>query len=243
MEDVTRRLARVAAWATLLQLATILAYAAVSAVVGPRVESAEAFFELQRQSTLLALLRVDLVLALLVGLYLLVVPALLLALWPVAPATTLFASIATLVAVVLAFAGEPTFALLHLARQHALAGGPEQARLVAAARAVLAMGWWNGSGSYVTGFLLQGAGVAFSVVMLRGRSFSRVTAWSGLVGNAFDLAQHLLHPFVPGVASMLAPFMAAYLVWYLALARDLFRLARSPAGVPPRPAPPHSTGA
>lgn len=68
-----------------------------------------------------------------------------------------------------------------------------------------------------------------SLVMLRSKDFSRVTAISGLLGNAFDLVQHLLHPFAPSISQWFSMVMMVYLVWYPMLARDLFRLAKGAA--------------
>lgn len=86
---------------------------------------------------------------------------------------------------------------------------------------------WHGTGSYVTGILLQGAGVSISVIMLRSRDFSRVTACSGLVANGLDLVQHLIHVFAPSIA---APILAVggvfYLVWFPMLGWDFFKLGR-----------------
>jgi hypothetical protein len=86
---------------------------------------------------------------------------------------------------------------------------------------------WESSGAYMGGMLLQGAGVLMSILMLRSRDFSRWTAWSGLLGNALDLTQHLLHPFVPAVSAAIVPFMGIfYFLWFPLLGRDLLRLAR-----------------
>lgn len=52
-------------------------------------------------------------------------------------------------------------------------------------------------------------------------------AWSGLLGNGFDLVQHAIHPFMPAVASAIAIGMGLlYLVWFPMLAWDFARLAR-----------------
>jgi hypothetical protein len=100
-------------------------------------------------------------------------------------------------------------------------------QLIAAGEAVIASDMWNSSGAYVGGILMQGGGVIISLVMLHSRDFSRVTAVSGLLGNSLDLAQHILHPFAPGLSATLQMFMGPfYIVWFAMLARDFFRLAR-----------------
>ncbi|MBN1312954.1 MAG: hypothetical protein JXB30_16185 [Anaerolineae bacterium] len=218
----------VGAVASLLQLVVIAAYTIVVAVLGPRITSAEEFFAVQQSSRLASLVRMDLPLLILIGLYLGNFPALFLALWRVKPIPTLFATLFTVIAVALSFASESTFALLHLGDLYAAAGSEAQrAQFLAAGDAVIAAGWWNSSGSYVTGILLQGSGVIISLVMLRSKDFSKVTAISGLLGNAFDLAQHLIHPFVTAVPAFFSILMMFYLIWYPMLAWDLFRLGKA----------------
>jgi hypothetical protein len=86
---------------------------------------------------------------------------------------------------------------------------------------------WNSSGAYVSGFLMQGGGIIISLIMLKSKDFSKVTAIAGLLGNSLDLTQHLLHPFVPSTAAPIQMLMGPfYLVWFPMLARDFFRLAK-----------------
>lgn len=80
---------------------------------------------------------------------------------------------------------------------------------------------------YIAGILLQGSGVMISVIMLRSNGFSKITAYAGLIGNALDLFQHVLHPVAPSLQQSLTPIMGIfYLTWYPMMARDLLRLAR-----------------
>jgi hypothetical protein len=79
----------------------------------------------------------------------------------------------------------------------------------------------------MSGMLLQGGGVIISLVMLHNRDFSKITAISGLLGNALDLAQHVLYPIAPSLSANLMMLMGPfYLVWFPMLARDLFRLRK-----------------
>lgn len=227
-EPRLRNLFIVGAIASVLQLLIILVYMILTAMLGPRIVSAAEFFALQQTNLPMSLLRVDFPMLILVGLYLGNFPALLVALWRVNPVPVLFAALFTGIAVILGFAGESTFALLRLGDLYATAATQAQrAQLLAAGEAVLAAGWWHSSGSYMAGILLQGGGVLMSLVMWRSNDFSKVTAGSGFLGNAFDLAQHLCHPFAPDISAFLAMFMVFYFAWYPMLARDLFRLGKS----------------
>jgi hypothetical protein len=218
-------------YAALLQLASILAYTIVMMVLGPKPTSAVEYFALQQTDRLASVLRGDFLFLFLLGAYLGTFPALYFALRRISPVATLLATIFTLIAVTICFASESTFSLLHLGGQFAAAVSEAQrAQLLAAGEAVIAADMWNSSGAYMSGILLQGGGVIISLVMLRSREFSRVTAIAGLLGNALDLTQHLLHPFAPSLSATIQMTMGPfYLVWFPMLARDLFRLGRNSA--------------
>lgn len=217
---------RIGGMAALLQLAAILAYTIALAVLGPKPAGAAEFFAIHQGSRLISVLRSDLLLLPMLGAYLGTFPAIYMALRHTRPVAAALATLFTCIAVTLCFANESTFALLHLGDQYAAAAGDAQrARLLAAGEAVIAADLWNSTGAYMSGILLQGGGVIISLAMLRSPSFSRVTAIAGLLGNALDLAQHLIHPFAPAVSAPIQMAMGPfYLVWFVMLARDLFRL-------------------
>lgn len=225
---ILKNLYRIGGISALLQLAAVLASIVIMVALGPRPTSAAEFFAIQQANPLAALLRGDFVLMFfLLGAYLGTFPALWWNLRHVSPIAATFATLFTGIAVALSFSGESTFALYHLGNLYqAATNDAARAQLLAAGEAVLAAGWWNSSGSYMTGILLQGGGVIISLVMLRSRDFSKVTAVSGLLGNALDLIQHLLHPFAPSIAVPIQMFMGIfYFVWFPMLARDFFKLA------------------
>lgn len=222
-----KNLYKIGGAAALLQLTAILAYSVVAGVLGPKPASPQEYFELLQANRLAFFLRGDFLFLFLIGAYLGTFPALYAALRKLSPATVFFATLFTFIAVTICFASESTFALYHLGEQYAAANEIQRVQLLAAGEAVIASDFWNSSGAYASGLLLQGGGVLISLVMLRSKDFSKVTAIAGLLGNALDLVQHLLHPFTPGfsatVQMLMGPF---YLVWFPMLARDFFRLAR-----------------
>ena len=125
----------------------------------------------------------------------------------------MFATLFTLIAVTICFASESTFALLYLGDQYVAAPTEMlRAQFLAAGEAVIAADMWHSSGASVSGILLQGGGVIISLVMLRSRDFSKVTAIAGLLGNALDLTQHLLHPFAPSVSATIQMLMGPF-IW------------------------------
>jgi len=213
--------------AALIQLASILIYTAVIAVLGAPPASVEEYFSTFQSAPVATLFRSDFLLLFLIGGYFGTFPALFLSLRKVSPTGAMFATLFTFVAVTVCFATESTFALRHLAGQYAVADEVQRAQLLAAGEAVIASDMWHSSGAYMSGFLMQGGGIIISLVMLKSKDFSKVTAIAGLLGNALDLTQHLLHPFAPSISAPIQMLMGPfYLVWFPMLARDFFRLAK-----------------
>jgi len=213
--------------AALIQLTAILSYTVVMGVLGPKPASVEEYFAAFQSTPLAAMFRGDFLLLFLIGGYFGTFPALYLSLRKISPAAAMFATLFTFVAVTVCFATESTFALRHLAGQYAAAATDlQRSQLLAAGEAVIAADMWNSSGAYVSGLLMQGGGVIISLAMLRSKEFSKATAIAGLLGNALDLTQHLLHPFAPSISAPIQMLMGPfYLVWFPMLARDFFRLA------------------
>ena len=222
---------KIGAITVLLQLAAVLALlvGTVALNLGPRPATVLEFFLVYHENRLVGLLRDDFSSLVLIALYLGWIPAIYFALRKQNFTIALFSTMMVLVGVAVAFAIHSSFSMMHLSDLYAAATSEAQrSHLLAAGEAVLASDLWNSTGGYLGGILLQGSGVLISLVMLRGKNFSKVTAISGLLGNGLDLFQHLLHPFVPGIEGLIQPVMGIfYLVWFPMLARDLLRLARS----------------
>jgi hypothetical protein len=219
--------------AAFLQLAAIVAYSIALGILGPKPSSAEEYFVIQQSNALEVVLRGDFLLLILIGLYLGTFPAMYAALRHIDPVFTALATLFTIIGVIITFANESTFAMLHLGDLYAAATSEAQrVQYLAAGEAVIASDMWNSSGAYISGILLQGAGVMISVIMLRSKDFSKITAITGLLGNAIDLTQHVIHPFAAPASEVLSMIMGPfYLVWFIMLGRDLLRLARKPEEV------------
>lgn len=223
------KLYKISAVSALLQLVVVVSYFFVIAILGGTPTSLEEYLTLLQSNPLVGFLRGDLFNMLIVALYLGLTPGLYLALRRVGPIGSAFSSLLIFIAVTLCFTSNSDFSLFHLSKQYAAATTEAQrAQLLAAGEALIASNMWNSSGAYISGLFLQGAGVVLSVIMLRSNSFSKVTAIAGLLGNGLDLAQHLMHPFLPGLSEtvlrMAGPF---YLIWFPMLVRDFLRLYQS----------------
>jgi hypothetical protein len=223
-----KSLYKIGGTAALLQLVCLLITFVVSFTLGLKPDTVEEYFTLLQTDRLAGLLRSDFLILVLIALYLGTFPALYVALRSISPVYTAMATLFTLMAVAVCFATHSGFSMLYLSDQYAAATtAVQRSQLLAAGEAVVASNMWHSSGAYMSGILLQGAGVMISVIMLRSKDFSKVTAYAGLLANGFDLAQHILHPFAPSLSSIFlmisGPF---YLVWFPMLARDLFQLGR-----------------
>lgn len=219
---------RIGAIAAILQLAAILGYSIALAILGPKPVTASDYFTIQQTSKAAVFLRGDFLLMVLIGLYIFTFPALYLALRKVNSTLATFALIFTFISALITFSTESTFSMVNLGEQYAAATDETQrSLLLAAGEAVIASDMWNGSGAYVSGWMLQGAGVIISLVMLGSKEFGKITAYSGLISNGFDLIQHALHPFLPFLSDIFIPLAGPfYLIWYPMLFLDLRKLSK-----------------
>lgn len=224
----TPTLYRIGGISALLQLLTVLAMAVSMGILGGKPASAEAYFTAYQASPLQAFLRGDFLVMILIALYLGTVPALYLSLRDQKPVWIGYAALFSIITALGAMFSESSFSLLYLGeRILAAASEAQRTALVAAWEALTAGDLWNSTTAYLSGIFLQGSGIVFSLVMLRSRDFSKVTAISGLIGNALDLVQHILHPFAPAISTPIQMSMGIfYFVWFPMLARDFLILAK-----------------
>jgi hypothetical protein len=123
--------------------------------------------------------------------------------------------------------------MLALSREYAAFSPAERVDVLAAGRTLLSFHnpgtGVHGTGIYLGLFLVVLAGLIASIAMLGSRVFSRLTALCGIVANASTMgyfATLLVAPSLTGIPpSIAAPFR---LIWYVLIARTLFRLARIP---------------
>lgn len=107
----------------------------------------------------------------------------------------------------------------------------QRAMLAAAGEAIVAKGADFTPGSFIGFFFTEIAGLTFSIIMLRSRIFSRVAAYSGMLGFIFLAGFTLWVTFIPAYFEM-AMIIAmvggiSSIVWYIFAAKDLLRLGSS----------------
>jgi Transposase domain (DUF772)/Transposase DDE domain len=130
--------------------------------------------------------------------------------------------------VVMYLASNPAIQMAALSDRYAAATTDAQrATALAAGEAMLAL--WQGTAFHAAYILGSAAGILLGVVMLRSGVFGRPTGWLAVAANAIGLGL-----YVPRVGVLVAVFSVVFLeVWYLLLARRLYRLGRGAAAVEP----------
>ena len=100
--------------------------------------------------------------------------------------------------------------------------------LLAAGETILVTDLWHSSSAFVGGLLLQTSTLLISLVMLRGNTFSKSTAWVGVVTHGLDLAHIPFLLLIPPMGEFLLMIGGTlYLVWFPLLARDFIRMGKS----------------
>ena len=135
-----------------------------------------------------------------------------------------------LVGIAVYFASNQALSMLSLSNRYAVATTDAQrAMFLSAGEALLAIHnpgeLSQGTGIYLSLFLVLASGLLISIVMLRSTVFSKATAYTGLLANGFALGYFAALVFAPTLVwlplSISAPFR---LIWYILIAVRLFQL-------------------
>ena len=99
---------------------------------------------------------------------------------------------------------------------------------------MLAVGQSHTPGTFLAFFLSEIAGILMAMVMLRGKVFSRGTAYAGIIGFGLLFVYEILSSFAPSVhdAILILAMVGglASMVWYILIARRLFQLRLDDCG-------------
>lgn len=136
------------------------------------------------------------------------------------------ATLFSIVGVTVYFASNQALSFLYLSEQYAATtNDAQQSIYLAAGEALLAN--TQGTGIYISLFLVLLAGLTVSVVMLRSDIFSKATAVTGILANSFGLGYFIVLIFAPAI-SWLPPTLSAplRLMWYFLISLRLFKLSK-----------------
>lgn len=181
---------------------------------GPPSTASEAFSMLQT-NRLLGLLRMDLLTFLFIPLYYLIFLGIFLALNGKKNAWSIIALLSVFVGITLLLATPSVLSMMNLSDKYAATTSESQLnQLLAAGEAILASDLWHGTGAILGGVLIQFGALLFSIVMLPGNIFNKLTAYVGIVMFGLDFAHFLFLFWIPPVGVVLLAIAGTlYLLW------------------------------
>ncbi len=153
--------------------------------------------------------------------------ALLAALRRVSQSAMAIAAFLGFVGIAVYLASNQALTMLSLSTQYAAATTDAQrSMLLAAGQATIAIhhnASYEGTGVYMSFFLVTVAGLIISVVMLRSDAFSKVTAYVGLLANGFGLGYYFAGAKAPAMVALPLSVSAIFLLaWYVLIGRQLW---------------------
>lgn len=204
-------LCKIGGVAALLTAVFVPIHAAVFIASSPPLEGTAAdWFAFVQASPLVGLIDLDLLLVADLVLMAPIVLAIYVLIRRDGESAMLLAAALTFLSIVAYVVANPAVEVLTLSGQYAAATGEAQrAALLAAGQSALAD--WLGT-TFHAGYLLGSvAGITIGAVMLRGSTFSRLTAYMGILGNAVGLGI-----YVPVVGLYISLFSVLFLeLWYV----------------------------
>ena len=228
---------RIGAWAAILTIFLGLAEIGITFLPGGGRETTEArtvidWFTQYRSSPIMAMRNLGLVNIFLVAMSIPVSYALYAAHRRVERPLAGLALIVALLATAVFYSTNRAFAMLALSNQHAAAASDTQrALLMAAGQSMLAVGESHTPGTFLAFFFSELAGILISVVMLRGKIFSRLSAIAGIVAYSCLFLFEICSTFIPPLfeAALILAIIGGVLsmVWDILIARKLLQLSRA----------------
>ena len=145
----------------------------------------------------------------------------------------LVATVSGLIGITVYFASNQAFAMLALSERYiAATTAAQSSSYLAAGEALLAINnpgsIHQGTGIYLSLFLVLISGLIISIVMLRSRIFSKATAVVGILANGIGLCYFLTLALTPAVYWIPIPISAPFrVIWYFLMAIAFFKLAKT----------------
>ena len=200
---------------------------------GPPSTASEVFSMLQ-SNRVLGLLRMDLLTVIFIPLYYLIFLGIFLALSGKKNAWYIIALISIFVGVTLFLATPSVFSMLNLSDKYATATSEnQQNQLIAAGEAILASDMWHGTGAIFGGILIQFGALIFSILMLPGNVFNKLTSYVGIITHGLDFVHFFFLFFIPPVGVILLAIAGTlYLLWFPLIGVRLIQISKPNFGRP-----------
>jgi hypothetical protein len=232
MDTNWKPLYRIGGIAALIFIVYSLATMIFAFTVGFQPGSVAEIFDLLQTDRLLGLLRLDVLTVIAIPLYYPLFLSIYVALRKSRVSYTALAALLAFAGITLFLATPSAFSLIPLSNKYAVAAtAAEKAQLLAAGEALIASDMWHGTGAMVGGMLLLIAELILSIVMLNSIAFSRGTAIVGIFTYGLDLSHFIVGAFSPKASEIVMAIAGTlYLVWFILVARDLFKLGKKTEG-------------
>lgn len=200
----------------------------ILSVFGGQPSTASEAFSMLQTNRVLGLLRMDLLTVIFIPLYYLIFLAIFLALNGKRNAWSIIALISVFVGVTLFLATPSVFSMLNLSDKYATATSEnQQNQLIAAGEAILASDMWHGTGAIFGGILIQFGALIFSILMLPGNVFSKLTAYVGIITHGLDFVHFFFLFFIPPVGVILLAIAGTlYLLWFPLIGVRLIQIGK-----------------
>lgn len=219
---------KLACWSSIILLVYSLATLLGVFLIGPPPATIEECFEMLNENILAGVLRLDVLTVFAMPLYYILFLGLYLELKDRNFGLAIISISFVFVGVTLFLAAPSVFSFVSLSDKYFAANSEvEKNILVAAGEALLATDIWHGTGPRLGGLLVQTGAVVFSILMLKGTAFSKLTAIVGIVTHGLDLIHVVLGffntPFSDTLMMIAGPL---YLLWFPLISQALFRLGK-----------------
>lgn len=194
---------------------------------GPPTSASQAFAMLQT-NRIVGLLRMDLLTVVFLPLYYLIFLGVFLALDGNKNHRSIIALLAIFIGVTLLLATPSVFSMLSLSDKYATATSVnQQEQLLAAGEAILASDMWHGTGAILGGIIIQLGALLFSILMLPGTVFNKLTAYLGIITHGLDFAHFFFLLLIPSMGGILLAIAGTlYLLWFPLIGVRLIQLGR-----------------
>lgn len=141
----------------------------------------------------------------------------------------LIAMIISFISITVFLATNRALPMFELSNQYsAAATDAQKSILIAAGQSMLSVGKSHVPGTFIGFFLGEIAGIIISVVMLKGRIFSKMNAFMGIFGFTFLLINEIFLTFIPQLLNTAMIFSMGggllIIIWYIMISRKFFQL-------------------
>ncbi len=227
-----RGLYKISGVATIVMMVFFLFDIIIWIALGPYPSSAEGWFTLLQENRLVGLLLLSFPTLFGMMLYYLTFLGLYQILRRVNAAYAALAALFAFVGLAILLVTNMAYPMVFLSNQYAVAITESQKVLLLAA-GEMKIATIN-TGMNMGGFLVEGAAVIFSLLMLQSSVFGKTTAYLGIVGHGLDLVRILMNlAFLPeGIGAILLMIGGLpQLIWLILVGRKFFQLGQSELGV------------